>query len=385
MLDYEEKNLKSPFERSEDYQAKPCSKFLSVGEKWSHLLQVHSKPSEEKERLEWEEMLAEALREPDRRKRSHLLVELQFKFSNHANKLAKKIIEEIHLAESEKTVKPAPMAGVMGQKFFADNIVFKMVSVDALGMFAEELEVPLKCSGREMLALKAVMKLHLEGKSDIRVPLACKVDWMGHRVLALSHLPVNCQSLVLGQNCGRFVKKANERVKEEVRKTAALLNLKESRTNQGSCHFPVDSEIHFHSQNIFALGLTRLFPSFLSRSQCGPSEHLKHLYAQFRPEFLQIYQHPLSVDSCGAFSDLPTEEERKNAYNFLTEDVIPKFAVSLSSIGGFIGGKRLTRLIHKKGINVCFLGKVSRSIFLFSCLKSFNFFWKRSSRLWTKS
>jgi hypothetical protein len=110
---------------------------------------------------------------------------------------------------------------------------------------------------------------HVNKESRLHVPLMCVVDWRGHRLTAVSLLPIHgAQTLVYGSS-DTYTVHVNPVCKDIVSETLKKLGLKEHKVgkNEVLIHGPVDLEVHhgfdgrYAETSLAALSNALLFPS----------------------------------------------------------------------------------------------------------------------------
>ena len=119
---------------------------------------------------------------------------------------------------------------------------------------------------------------------------------------------------------------------------------------------PTDIEGHIGTDNkYYLLDFARVFPPTAEKNV-----QKTYLYKLFRPEFIKNYHIPLSSDAFSPFgkhNENIHNEEVKDATKYLLTEHIPKFAASLNSYSHDID--QLTKLVHREGINIRYLGNFS--------------------------
>eukprot|EP01091_Cochliopodium_minus_P008352 TRINITY_DN1876_c1_g1_i2.p1 TRINITY_DN1876_c1_g1~~TRINITY_DN1876_c1_g1_i2.p1 ORF type:complete len:1315 (-),score=354.21 TRINITY_DN1876_c1_g1_i2:100-3675(-) len=295
-------------------------------------------------------------------------------FLHDSEQYGKIIIKEIGLPIEEKTIKPINKGGILGgEKFVVGNILFKF-AIDKNNLFNGNTNASQKVAGHELKCLSQVSSLNMEG---LRYPLMCLIDYLGHRLIAMSILPIQGSSerkstLVYGtQDGGKNYTFSDPVAKKFADAIGKKLNLKKHKINSSNnnIYTPADIEIHKgYDGNYYILDFSRLLPcDYIDKKKQGSI-----FYRMFRPEFVSNYKIPLCSDSFSGFLDisqLPTcNNEIKFAHKFLNE-IILKFSQKLSQevIPVFSKHKKytnveisksLTERMHSEGINIRYAGRV---------------------------
>ena len=117
------------------------------------------------------------------------------------------ILQEYHLLDHEKTIKPSTNLGgrAGGVKYIHGGILFKVAL--ALGaakqIYADSDEFAAKAAGHEFRSNSLVFKVQTRGDfpagvQQVHTPLTCIIDYRGLRCLAVAMLPL--QSLRYGSD-----------------------------------------------------------------------------------------------------------------------------------------------------------------------------------------
>ena len=128
-----------------------------------------------------------------------------------------------------------------------------------------------KAAGHEVKSLNALFPVMLSKESKMRAPLMTCVDYRGVRITAMTLLPINSETLVLGSNDGgKTMHDADMEGSREAEICCSALNLAPHRINGTLCFGPGDLEVHrfvsllnFFILFFFFFVFTLLFFSYL--------------------------------------------------------------------------------------------------------------------------
>jgi Clustered mitochondria/Translation initiation factor eIF3 subunit 135 len=225
-------------------------------------------------------------------------------------------------------------------------------------------------AGQELNGLMAYSNCKMAG---LCLPLMALVDFMGHRVIAMSWLPIDSSTIVYGTpDACRHVYKDAE-LDEIMAQCAELLNLRAHWVGRGSqrtyLHSACDVEGHRSrvDDSFYLLDFSRTLPP------TRPDKRIPngHLFQLFRREWLQAYSLPLCPD---AFSGFIVEDSSRLEYNCEARCATNAL---LATIPSFVQGRLLqaarearrnaaldqldlTQLMHGAGINMRYTGIVLR-------------------------
>lgn len=141
-------------------------------------------------------------------------------FMRRAESLACTIVNELAVADHLKLVRPLVGKGSLGgAKFIHNGLFLKLPRAGPPFVTDKACANPLwaskKVAGRELAHMNIIGAYFFKAKARISLPLACVVDYRGHRVLALSELPIGEDTLLLGSsNAGASSKKRLVKVSE---------------------------------------------------------------------------------------------------------------------------------------------------------------------------
>ena len=323
------------------------------------------------------------------------LLNLAENFFHIASAYGKAIISEMNLPPSEKTIKPDPsFSGIAGgTKYLVHGILFKF-AVDTHGLFGSDAASAkaAKCE------LKGLIHYYEMSVSDIYFPMIAIVDYLGHRLVATSLLPINSQTLIYGSSDGgRTVHNQSCILSERMAEASRRMNLKPhvcghvSAPPQGVqvLSSPTDLEGHRGTDGRFYLiDFARIFPpeaplSFLPPAvaalfdtrmavQVGQPKN-PHLYQLLRPELVRQWPEPLCSDAFSGFIAQDPEQHNHNmacvqATSFmlttLTETCAKEFlwAVAEQMIHNKVTDTVVSQYLHRRGVNLRHIGIVLRHI-----------------------
>ncbi|EGG19006.1 Histidine kinase A [Cavenderia fasciculata] len=280
----------------------------------------------------------------------------------------KVIISELTLPLHLKTIKPINIGGVAGgHKYISCGILFKL-ALDSQGLYAGDKNA-MKAAGHE---LKGLMSYYNARVEDLHHPLMALIDYRGYRLVAMSLLPINSETIVYGSSDGGItVHSEDPGFNEKMKQSAQALNLKGHLVGKDSprlLHSCGDIEGHIGSDGLhYLLDFARVYPPIVKINDNTPPSHL---YELIRPELVKSNKNPLSSDALtgwGKFDPNSTEHnyEVKEASYRLFLQVIPKFVYHLDHMDSMEKRElHLTQELHRMGINCRYLGLARR---LFTC------------------
>ncbi len=201
------------------------------------------------------------------------------------------------------------------------------------------------------------------------------IDKKGFRLIASTLLPL--KKLIYGSNdAAHTIHRENDAMNKLLELAGQQLNLKphvcgmtpEASKLMYSC---VDLEGHEgHDDRFYLLDFSRTMPPVTPARVKTNS----HLFEMFRAEFVAKYPRPLSPDAYSRFTATQPDFERNNkevdkALQSLFTSTIPEFAMLFKERFDHYKGLnvdltkfRLSALLHEKGINVRYLGRLVHSL-----------------------
>lgn len=201
------------------------------------------------------------------------LRQLCSRFADTASSIAVRIIEELHLPLSRRSIVPLSdsVGGIAGgEKYLHSGIFFKL-SRDWKGIYGGDGNA-MKAAEHEIKGGMAFLDCRIVG---LRLPLMALIRYRGHCFLAESIIPVGRDSLVYGSKDGGVTIHADSpAMNEKIRLAALSLNLKahrvwnRARTKSIVVHTPIDLEGHngrdglYYGTFCISVVLSPLFLSF---------------------------------------------------------------------------------------------------------------------------
>eukprot|EP01119_Soliformovum_irregulare_P020844 TRINITY_DN6817_c0_g1_i2.p1 TRINITY_DN6817_c0_g1~~TRINITY_DN6817_c0_g1_i2.p1 ORF type:complete len:1128 (-),score=345.63 TRINITY_DN6817_c0_g1_i2:76-3459(-) len=276
-----------------------------------------------------------------------------------ATTYGKIIISEVFVPPEDKTIKPFITRGVAGgEKYLCKGIYFKF-AVNSMNIYPDD-EAAIKVAGHELAALNQVFSLWLK---DFCFPMMILLDYRGFRLIAMSTLPINNNTLVYGSgDAGATISADNVSIHNKMEVLGKRLNLKEhqvgSKYVKKKLWTPVDLEVHYgFDKRLYLLDFSRTFPPEKPDGGKG-----SYLYKLLRPELVRKYEKPLCSDSYSNFiaDHNPKEhnDEVDAATNFLKTKIIPEFAKVLAGSNPHDPSFSLVQNLHCYGINLRYVGIV---------------------------
>jgi hypothetical protein len=308
----------------------------------------------------------------DVRKHENILSELSASFATFASQVARIIIRQRPLPEEKRLFHPIQeqkgMAG--GLKYKVGNVFFKY-SVDNNQMYGSD-SAAQKAAGNEIRAINAIVNKNI---NHLYVTLTLIVRYRGHAMVAQAFCPISTDgtdSLVYGSNDGgKTVVNSDNKLNALMAKLGNELNLKEHCVKNIPLYTAGDVEVHYSQKDkrYYVIDLARLFPPVPPRD----NHHADYLYRQFRPEFIQKLDKPLSSDVFSGWGADRKDEhntEARTAFNQLMDVTIKKFASTFeehianlerehpAEVNEYIREDRFAIEMHKMGINLRYAGCV---------------------------
>ncbi|GAB5366103.1 hypothetical protein AAMO2058_001115800 [Amorphochlora amoebiformis] len=179
-------------------------------------------------------------------------------FWKEAVPVARTIIEEFAVPAARKTYKPFGAGGLAGgEKYKVGSLFFKFAN-DWQGIYKAH-EFAIKAANREMLGLRAYLKLHLKG---LHFPVVILVDHLGHRLICSSLLPLSKTTLVYGSDDqGRTVQMSDPECNDLMENAGRELNLKGHKVAGKTIFSCGDVEVHRGLDGrLYLLDTARVFP-----------------------------------------------------------------------------------------------------------------------------
>eukprot|EP01117_Protostelium_nocturnum_P009974 TRINITY_DN3553_c0_g2_i2.p1 TRINITY_DN3553_c0_g2~~TRINITY_DN3553_c0_g2_i2.p1 ORF type:complete len:1352 (+),score=427.65 TRINITY_DN3553_c0_g2_i2:374-4429(+) len=302
--------------------------------------------------------------------RNSKINQLSEKFLSVAVPLVETIVREKYLKDSERTIPSVHIGGIAGgTKYVSHNIFFKFAKDTSEGMYGGK-EWAMKAAGHELKSLISLISCQVP---KLHFPFMSLVNFLGQRVICISLLPINYDTLVYGSdNGGMTVNQSSATMNGVMKKIGESLYLKEHVVKNVKICGPVDCEGHQGLDGRhYLVDVSRLFPpSFIP--QRPQKVHGSIWYRLLRPEFMKKYKKPLSSD---AFSVMGHDGQKVHnrevvqATLFLEKKVIPKvaqeldewFATQLFSFSHSDPAllsescKNILTLMHRAGVNYRYL------------------------------
>lgn len=248
------------------------------------------------------------------------LSDLYEDFVEVSTHIGKTIIMEKHLPVRQKTIKPVVLGGVAGgEKFTYCSILFKFPTDVLLGSgqylyggLSPNVACANKAAGHELKSLDAFETASATsfGTDYFQFPLMCLIDFRGHRLIALTFLPIDKNTLALGSNDGGL--SCLNRVPELYQRTCNVcdvLGLAKHDVCGVEMPGPGDLECHMGKDNkYYVVDFARLFPPDI------PEKASKTIFYQLlRPELVSSWGgEKISSD---AFSNWGRTDKRAKEMN----------------------------------------------------------------------
>ncbi|KAH3756407.1 Histidine kinase [Pelomyxa schiedti] len=328
-------------------------------------------------------------------RQSNELIALEERFVARALETAVLLVEQQFLPENLRTIRRVSVGGVAGgDKYIVGGIFFKF-AVDTCGIYRrntpaststpeaqpppttvqstpnsasntlpsdyDPTAAPNKVAGHEGKGLQALANAALAtGLFPILGwPLMIIVDYLGHRVVASTILPIGHDTLVVGSSDGGHTNLCiGGKTQLAVELIGKWLYLKRHTITNGKTqtklYTPFDFEAHQKGSEIYCVDFARLAPPY---DKSNPLTHL------FRFEFLKAYRVPLCCDTfinglLPPSEKLECEMETKAARECLLNSRIPMLTNNLDQLWNEqpdIPAPFLIFFVHSFGVNLHFL------------------------------
>lgn len=291
------------------------------------------------------------------------------------------IISERCLPAEKKSIKPVALGGQAGgSKFMVQGILFKYALDVRIGgnkrrekwLYGGKRRddaAAMKAASNELLGLSSFIKCN--STNTIRFPLMALIDYCGYRLVAVSTLPINTETIVYGSaDAGRTVHNESEEVSNVMQEFGHDLNLREHRVFNTLIMGPGDLEVHkgldgFH----YMIDFARTFPPEAPGENAHPQSIF---YRLLRPELVRTNPKPLSSDAFSGWQSGDTQSEEMNedveeATKRLFDTVIPSYPLSSFLAHDFqaLFRSEVCNIsdVHRRGINLRHLGIVRAEMY----------------------
>lgn len=260
-----------------------------------------------------------------------MLSQLVDDFTCKAVETAQIIVQERHLDDFAKTVKPLRNAhGVAGGVKFTRGGIFFKVALDEHSLYGNSHRMAGKVASREILSTNYMINAAHEGHVlQLRFPLCCCVTLAGISVLCSCVIPLNDATLIYGsQDGGKTVLAEDPVFNAEAEKLAQALFLKPHLSRGKTICLAADVEGHKTEDGQYFV---------LDSARCFPPEALPlakrfrgwHLVALLRPDLLALLGKPISSDALSNFqAGDPLADEHNKEVRDATQQLYDKVAPS---------------------------------------------------------
>eukprot|EP01130_Rhizamoeba_saxonica_P009692 TRINITY_DN3952_c0_g1_i4.p1 TRINITY_DN3952_c0_g1~~TRINITY_DN3952_c0_g1_i4.p1 ORF type:complete len:977 (-),score=168.95 TRINITY_DN3952_c0_g1_i4:963-3893(-) len=350
------------------YTAYSCYDTFSTNEnRLSDSTSSTSESSDDIQYRDWNEEWQAILELPETITKYKVLRELVNDFEYVSKHYAKILVHEIFKNEESRIIKSISGAGVAGgKKFMVEGIFFKFVEDVEIspgkwlyGGSKSAYHLAGKAAKHEIRGLTTIYQLISKLNIPLCIPLMSLIGYRGFRVIAVSKLPINDQTLIYGSNNGGLTVHSDEYLHLQMGIIAKELNLREHQVNNKNIYGPGDIEGHLGLDGrYYLLDFARLappeYPLFKSNSI---------LYALLRLEIVRLNNVPLSSDMFTLWqSKDPVNMDLNNDGLSITyklrDEAIPIF---LEKYDG-TDIENITNLIHNHGINCRHLGNIYQQL-----------------------
>ncbi|PCD30999.1 hypothetical protein AU210_010665 [Fusarium oxysporum f. sp. radicis-cucumerinum] len=268
-------------------------------------------------------------------------------------------------------------------QIFVYNNIFFSFGADGVGTFTSEGgdEAARVATGKDVAGVKLVNQLDIEG---LFTPATVVVDYLGKRIVGQSIVPGIFKQREPGENQidygavdGKDIVAADERFAPGFAQLSKALKVKKHPVwDKEGKRFDLEASVETKGllgtdARKYVLDLYRISPLDIAwLDEDGLPEDgdaYPHRMTVLRPELVDSFsryklkhgQVPQTDEEKAEFA--ADEEEVRAAGEYLREQVIPDLLKDLSEseISFPMDGQSLSRLLHKRGINVRYLGKVA--------------------------
>ena len=236
------------------------------------------------------------------------------------------------------------------------------------------------CSASHVVRIVFFLFLFLSSSFFVFVSL---VDYKGFRLIAITVLPIDRETLVGGtSDAGRNIHSSDVALNAKLAKAGQVLNLKQHKVRGHTMYSACDLEGHYNKYDgrHYLLDFSRVMPpSAPPRSKSN--RNVGGIFVRMlRPEFVSKYRVPLCSDAFSGFRDKSSKNRDEKDIIRACKDLswmIPRYAAELSE---FVEQKlqdtsedilavqsSLSRMIHSKGINMRHLGALFKDATSHSC------------------
>lgn len=308
----------------------------------------------------WQSVLERPTMTPEEvRQRSEDIEELTSQFLHVARPIVTKIVEELHLPDSEKTIKPVDVGGVAGgEKFMAKQLFMKYARDNIRLRLYDGDSWAQKAALHELKSLNALIACNIP---NLHFPLMACISCYGHCVVVVSKLPLSKKTLCYGSDDIAKTIHTDREVGALFRQASEILNLEPHYVTEGKTRLeklmygPVDIEGHKGLDGrSYIVDTARLFPP------APPVRGIRgcHLYKLLRKELVRTHPVPLSSDAFSFFGKINETHHNvpvADAVNRIFDEIIPNL-FEHPQINDLLANGDITKEIHDRGINVRFLG-----------------------------
>ncbi|EGG24812.1 leucine-rich repeat-containing protein [Cavenderia fasciculata] len=290
--------------------------------------QLNRYTSEDFKRKDWNDEFQTLLAHPDTEQKFSKLSHLARDFVAAAKNYATIIINELCLPYKEKSLAPVDVGGIAGgMKWYCQGILFKfamdtMLSDDCW-MYGGDMPRDDYASKAASNELKGLISYYMTGVQGLHYPLIALIDYKGFRIIALSLLPINTDTIRYGScDSGTIVHYDVPDLNTKMREAGKKINLKPHKVGSDPeftkvLSSPGDIEAHLGSDNrYYVIDFSRTFPpeALLKRTDVN---RRSIFYNLLRPEFVAKWSKPLCSD---AFTGWQRLDEEKQEHNKEIED-----------------------------------------------------------------
>eukprot|EP01133_Synstelium_polycarpum_P016867 gene16867-20055_t len=303
-------------------------KMVSSGTSIHIQSQLNRYTSTDFKRKDWNDEFQTLLALPNTELKFRKLSYLARDFVFAAKTYATIIINELCLPFEQKSLQPVDMGGFAGGlKYHCQGILFKFAMDSMLNedcwMYGGPIPRDDFASKSASNELKGLISYYMADVPDLHYPLIALIDYKGFRIIALSLLPINSETIRYGSSdSGATVYSDIPHLSAKMGEAGKKLNLKPHLVGSvPECSkvlpSPGDLEAHMGKDNrYYVIDFSRTFPpeALLKREDVNKRSIFYNL---LRPEFVSKWSTPLSSD---AFTGWQRLDEDKSTHNKEVED-----------------------------------------------------------------
>ncbi|EFA80095.1 leucine-rich repeat-containing protein [Heterostelium album PN500] len=307
--------------------------------------QLHRYTSVVTKQMNWNDEFQTLLAMEDTELKFRKLSHLARDFVYAAKIYATIIINELCLPFEQKSLRPVDMGGFAGGlKYYCQGILFKFAMDSMLNedcwMYGGPVPRDDYASKSASNELKGLISYYMAQVNGLHYPLIALIDYKGFRLIALSLLPINSDTIRYGSSdSGSIVHDSIVDLSQKMAEAGKRINLKPHLVGSVEEHSkvlpsPGDLEAHLGNDNrYYVIDFSRTFPpeALVKRDDVNKRSIFYNL---LRPEFVAKWERPLCSDAFTGWQRLDAEKQEHNAEvedatQHLLTVIIPQLSLKL--------------------------------------------------------